>query len=52
MTKMTKRIIVLGGSFNPPTSAHYKLLLDQWKGENLLGCVLMDVRDRLREESC
>ena len=27
MTKMTKRIIVMGGSFNPPTSAHYKLLL-------------------------
>ena len=26
--------------------------VDQWKGENLLGCVLMDVRDRLREESC
>lgn len=23
----TKRIIVMGGSFNPPTSAHYKLLL-------------------------
>ena len=25
--------------------------VDQWKGENLLGCVLMDVRDQLRKEA-
>lgn len=27
MKKVAKRIIVMGGSFNPPTSAHYKLML-------------------------
>lgn len=27
MTSEEKRIVVMGGSFNPPTSAHYKLML-------------------------
>ena len=26
MRREDKRIVVLGGSFNPPTSAHYKLI--------------------------
>ena len=38
MTKENKRIVVMGGSFNPPTLAHYTLIreaidaLDAWRG--------------------
>ena len=38
MTKENKRMVVMGGSFNPPTRAHYTLMraaidaLDAWKG--------------------
>ena len=126
MEKKKNRIVVMGGSFNPPTTAHYTLMkkavdaleanigffvpvsdaylkrkmrhshppvvlspemrvrmlrsmcsdgnrlqvcekeigtieartmretamrgtVEQWKGENMLGCALMDVRDWLRE---
>ena len=54
----------MGGSFNPPTLASpydkiwgigldretaMKGTVEQWQGENLLGCALMEVRDYLRE---
>lgn len=58
----------MGGSFNPPTLAHYTLMktaleamdadlgffvpgaVEDWKGENLLGCALMETRDWLQEK--
>lgn len=46
-------IVVMGGSFNPPTIAHYRLMkgsVEQWRGENLLGCALMEVRDWLNNK--
>ena len=38
MTKENKRMVVMGGSFNPPTLAHFKLMreaidaIDGWRG--------------------
>ena len=38
MTKENKRMVVMGGSFNPPTLAHFKLMreaidaIDAWRG--------------------
>jgi predicted NAD-dependent protein-ADP-ribosyltransferase YbiA (DUF1768 family) len=39
--------IVIMGSFNPPTLAQ-NTRVDDWKGQNLLGCALMEVRDWLK----
>jgi len=39
--KEGKRIVVMGGSFNPPTLAHYKLMKEAID-------TLMEVRDYLR----
>ena len=64
MKKEEKRIVVMGGSFNPPTLASpydkiwgigldretaMKGTVEQWQGENLLGCALMEVRDYLMD---
>ena len=50
MEVKNNKIVIMGGSFNPPTLAHYNRV-DDWKGQNLLGCALMEVRDWLREQN-
>ena len=40
-----KIIVVMGGSFNPPTLAHYRLM-KEGQGENHLGRIIMDIRDK------
>ena len=50
MKGKNNKIVIMGGSFNPPTLAQ-NTRVDDWKGLNLLGCALMEVRDWLREQN-
>ena len=50
MEVKNNKIVIMGGSFNPPTLAQNNRV-DDWKGQNLLGCALMEVRDWLREQN-
>ena len=50
MEVKNNKIVIMGGSFNPPTLAQ-NTRVDDWKGLNLLGCALMEVRDWLREQN-
>lgn len=47
-----QKIVVMGGFFNPPTIAHdeNRLNIEKWRGQNLLGFALMQVREKLSKE--
>lgn len=53
---MKNKIVVMGGSLNPPTIAYLKLMkttvgvIDASQGENHLGKILMKVRKELRNQ--